>query len=132
MKTNIHSFKPAELLASLAAVAPSISIETIWEHDDSLTDIRTDCEGMKNEDPADWQAWQSEVRASCIVKGKEVSGSDYLGGTWEKAVDHPAKSNPEISGYLPQMIHEALNELGKQIATGHPIQREINAALEII
>ena len=132
MKTDIQTFKAADLLARLAAVAPSISIKTIWEHDTDCRCITKDCDMPADTDPADWQAWQSEVRAACIVNGSEISGSDYLGGTWEKFGDDPAESNPEISGYLPQMIEEAIKELGKQVPTGHPVQREINAALAII
>ncbi len=120
----------AGLVALLAKVAPSISVETIWEHDTDLhPDIRKDCDGFENENPEDWQAWRSEVCASAVVNGTMISGSDYLGGTWEKAVDHPSKSNPDISGYFPDMLTEAVKELGKQVPTGHPLQREINAAL---
>jgi hypothetical protein len=38
-----------------------------------------------------------------------------LGGTWEKAGDIPEESNPDISGYEPQMTIEALEELAVQI-----------------
>jgi hypothetical protein len=130
MKTDIHTFKAAELLARLAALAPSISIQTIWEHDTDLHDIRKYCDMPPDTCPADWQAWQSEVRAVAIVGGKEVSGSAYLGGTWERATDHPAKSNPEISGYLPQMIQEALQELRPQLSG--PVAAECDAALAVI
>jgi hypothetical protein len=106
MKTKLQS--------DLRPLLPSVSILTIWEHDADLRDIRKDCNGMDDEDPADWQAWQSEVRASAIVGGEEVSGSAYLGGNWEKAGDLPEESNPEISGYEAQMTVEALEELTKQ------------------
>jgi hypothetical protein len=99
------------LQKTLAAIAPSVSIETHWSHDEDLRDIRKDCCGMDDENPEDWQAWQSEVRATAIVNGEEVSGSDYLGGTWEKAGDVPSESNPEISGYENQMTVDALQDL---------------------
>lgn len=130
MKTDIHTFKPAELLARLALLAPSVSIETIWEHDADCRDIRKDCDMPADTDPDDWQAWQSEVRASAIVGGKLLTGSAYLGGTWEKYGENPAEVNPEISGYLPQMIEEALRELGQQ--TTAPVTHEICAALREI
>jgi hypothetical protein len=66
---------------------------------------------MDEENPEDWQAWQSEVRAAVIQDGEEVSASSYLGGTWEKAGDLPEESNPDISGYEPGMTREALEEL---------------------
>lgn len=132
MKTDIHTFKPAELLATLAKVAPSVAIETIWQHDNDIhPDIRKDCDGFENEDPDDWRAWRSEVRASAVVDGKSISGSSHLGGTWEKAVDHPAKSNPSISGYLPQMIEEALRELLNKTPS-RATKDQIKAALVVI
>lgn len=130
MKTDINTFKPAELLATLAKLAPSIGIETIWEHDDFCGPISKDCHGYTKADDDDWQAWQSEVRASAIVEGKTVSGSAHLGGTWEKVWDHPGLSNPEISGYLPQMIIEALEELLPQV--GLSLASEIEAALAVL
>ncbi len=100
-----------ELQKALAALAPSIAIRTIWEYDPDLRDIRKDCDGFDDENPDDWQAWQSEVRATAIVGGEEITGSAYLGGTWEKYGDNPAESNPDISGYELDMTLEALEEL---------------------
>lgn len=131
MKTDIHTFKAADLMADLAKLAPSVCIQTFWEHDTCLYDITKDCDMPADTDPNDWQAWQSEVRASAIVNGETVSGSAYLGGTWEKYGDNPAKSNPEISGYLPQMIEEALRELRGQMLPGSTFN-EIEAALAVI
>lgn len=128
MKTNIHTFKPADLIAELAKVAPSIAIETTWEKD---TDARWDMDPSCG-DPDDFTAWQSEVRASAIVNGQLVSGSAYLGGTWIKYGESPAKVNPEISGYLPQMIDEALQDLLVAGSFTEPEIAQINAALAII
>jgi hypothetical protein len=107
--------KKTELQKALATIAPSISIRTIWEHDEDCRDIRKHCDGMENEDPDDWQAWQSNVCAVAIIDGDEIEGNAYLGGTWEKAGDVPEESNPEISGYENQMTVEALEELGREI-----------------
>lgn len=103
-----------KLQKELATIAPCISISTIWEHDPGHTDIRSDCDGIDDENPDDWQAWQSEIQALAIVNGEQITGSAYLGGTWEKAGDDPAISNPEISGYENHMTIEALEELGEQ------------------
>ncbi len=130
MKTTIHTFKAADLLASLAQVAPSIAIDIIWQHDADLHDITKDCDMPADTDPDDWQAWQSEVRASAIANGRNVSGNDYLGGTWEKYGDHPSRSNPEISGYLPQMIQAALENLRPSLPLD--LQVECDAALAIL
>lgn len=115
-----------ELQKALASLAPSICIKTTWEHDPYCRDIRQDCEGMEDEDPDDWQAWQSEVSASAIINGEEVSASAYLGGTWEKATDHPETSNPDISGYEPDMTVGALTGL-LQLAPS--LSDEITAAV---
>jgi hypothetical protein len=96
-----------KLQRHLATIAPQVSIETHWEHD---PDARfPDC--MMDENPDDWEPWQSEIRATAITLGEERTGSAYLGGTWEKWTDNPAKSNPTISGYENQMTIEALEEL---------------------
>lgn len=81
---------------------------------------------MEDEDPDDWQAWQSEVSASAIIDGEMVTASAYLGGTWEKAGDHPETSNPDISGYEPGMTAEALDEL---LTLAPAYSAEIQAAL---
>jgi hypothetical protein len=120
------------LQTSLTHLAPSIVIETHWEHDpDAYSDWKTlaapgNC--FHGEDPDDWEAWQSELRATAIWNGTFLTGSAYLGSTWEKAGDDPRKSNPEISGYEPQMTDEALTELAQQLPPNHPALTEIEAA----
>ena len=115
-----------ELQKELAKICPSISISTIWEHDPEHMDIRDDCDGFDDEDPDDWQAWQSNVRAVAIVDGEEIEGNAYLGGTWEKADDVPEESNPTISGYEPSMTKEALEEL---IGKDDELDREIEKGI---
>jgi hypothetical protein len=117
--------KKTELQKALAKIAPSLSIRTIWEHDEDCRDIRKDVCDMEDEDPDDWQAWQSNVKAVAIANGEEIEGNAYLGGTWEKAGDVPEESNPEISGYENQMTVEALEELHKALspAMDDPKQR---------
>ena len=101
-----------ELQKHLTTLCPSISIETVWDHDDS-PDMEIFRKGgaLEKEDKDDWQCWQSEIRATAIVSGEIITGSDYLGSTWEKYGDSPAESNPEISGYERQMTITALQDL---------------------
>lgn len=115
-----------KLQTALATLAPSISIKTTWTHDPDCRDIRKHCDGMDDENPEDWQAWQSEVSASAIVNGELVSSSAYLGGTWEKAGDNPHESNPDISGYESDMTAEALTEL---LTLAPAYSAEIQAAI---
>jgi len=58
------------------------------------------------------------------------SGSAYLGGTWEKYGENPSVSNPEISGYEPQMTVEALNDL--RIYCDPKTIRQIDKAIRLI
>ena len=60
--------------------------------------------------------------------GETKAGSDYLSGTYERADDDPNESNPFISGYLPDMIARALDELTRH--PGSP-DAEINAARQV-
>jgi hypothetical protein len=110
-----------KLQTTLSTIAPQIEISTHWEHDPDHKDIRRDCDGMDDEDPDDWQAWQSEIRASAVSLGEIQSGSAYLGGTWERAGDNPAESNPDISGYENGMTTEALRELRNTLGTECPL-----------
>jgi hypothetical protein len=110
--------KKETILTKLATVAPQIAIETIWEHDpDAPFSEITRC--FDDPDPDDWQAWQTEVRASIIVGGKLVTGSAYLGGIWERYGDNPEKAHPEIFGYFLQMTREALEELRDTVGRDH-------------
>ena len=122
------------LQKQLALIAPSSSIRTLWEHDPFCGPISKDCDGFTPDQDDDWQAWQSEVRATAIVNGEEITGSAYLGGTWEKADTMPEESNPDISGYEPQMTVEALEELQKQFdpAMHTALAAEIENAIKFI
>jgi hypothetical protein len=120
-----------ELQKHLATLAPHIRMQTSWSHDPAYSDIREDVCGMEDENPDDWQAWASEVRATCIQDGEEISGSAYLGGTWEKAGDVPEESNPTISGYELDMTVEALRKLAAQVS-GEDLLEEIGSALHYL
>lgn len=131
-QTQIHTMKKTELQKRLAKVAPYVSIDTLWEHDPDMHDIRKHCDGMGDENPEDWQAWQSEVRATVIHDGEEVTASAYLGGTWEKAGDLPEESNPEISGYEPDMTREALEKLLDKVEWQQMLAGMIQKALDVL
>ncbi len=122
--------KAKKLLEALRKIAPSVALSVEWSHDPDSTwgDIS---ERMDGENPEDWQPWNSEVKASAIVDGVEISESSHLGGTWEKACDHPSQSNPDISGYLPQMLQEALLALGKRCQQTK-LLREIQSACDFL
>lgn len=114
----------------LATIAPNIDIHTLWsrDYDEKFSDpINKDwTEGQKAKD---WKCWQSEIRASIVKNGELVRGSAYMGGTWERAGDKPAKYNPEISGYEPQMTVEALEEL---LALAPQLEHQIKLAIAAV
>ena len=119
----------SKLQQDLASICPSVNIETTWTHDTDIhPDIRKDCDGMDDEDPDDWQCWQSQVTAIVIVDGKVIAGSDSLGGTWERAENSPWQSNPEISGYEASMTVSALEDLLAAIDDPE-LTEEISAAI---
>lgn len=102
--------KPHELMNALREAAPHVVFEVKWERDPAA---RRDIDDPTlNED--DFECWQSDVSATTIVGGRFVGGNEYLCGTWERFGDHPSKSNPDISGYLPQMLLGAAEEVASQ------------------
>ena len=122
----------SSILASLALAAPCLSIAVLWEDDiHPDTSIFDKGNALDDQSPDDWRCWMSEVRASMIVNGQLLTGSDYLGGTWEKASCQPDESNPEISGYFPQMCEQALEDLHGQVAAldlhSKPVMQALNA-----
>lgn len=119
----------SELQKQLAKVAPYLSINTYWEHDNDCGPISQDCAGFDESEDEDWQAWQSNVKAYAVINGEDVEGNAYLGGTWEKAGEHPEQSNPTISGYEPQMTVEALEELETLAGEDEVIVGQIAAAI---
>lgn len=100
----------AKLYATLATLAPSIAFTTLWEHDQYAK-----WEADPSLDRDDFQAWESTVTARAIVGGNELAGEAHLCGTWLPFGDDPAKTDPEIGGYLLQKLQEAAQDVGEQI-----------------
>ena len=128
MKSPLHT--------TLQTLAPSICIETHWSIDEFADRMSDACDG---EDPAnddDWTAWLSEVRATAVLAGDMIQGTDYLGGTYERIGDDPAITNPEISGYESDMVVNAVTELLLKAQTDTPqciaLRAEIGAILNFL
>ena len=120
------------LQTALQTLAPSINIATHWSIDEFADRMSDACDG---EDPAnddDWTAWQSEVRATAVLTGDMIQGTDYLGGTYERIGDDPSTSNPEIS----DMVVNAVTELLLKAQTDTPqclaLRAEIDAILNFL
>jgi hypothetical protein len=97
----------AVILANLKKIAPDISFKTTWTPDPNF---RWDGDGP---DPAEegYQAYDVDVFARAIVNGEIVEGRNSLGGSYST----PGEHDPDIHGYLPQMLEEATAELQSQV-----------------
>lgn len=90
----------------LVAIAPSIEFSVSWSPDH---------DGRWNEkewgDQGEVECFNVDVSARAIVRGKMLEGNGYLGGCWEV----PGDFDPDIHGYLPQMLQGAIDELLKAL-----------------
>lgn len=93
----------AKIKKALKKVAPSISFSVFYTIDHNF---RWDGDGP---DPVDegFDAYDVDVYARTVVDGDILEGRASLGGTYEK----PGTKDPDIGGYLPQMLEEAVDEL---------------------
>jgi hypothetical protein len=108
---------PREVFSKLGQLAPSISFDVEWDEDPYFP---WDGDGP---DPADegMVAHDVIVYARAIVAGRMIEGERSLGGVYEL----PGKRDPEIHGYLYQMLEEAVEELAHQSgpAVSGPVPR---------
>lgn len=90
-------------MAELAELAPSISFGIVWEVDNYFS---WDGEGP---DPREegFSPYNVTVSATSISKGKVIEGFAYLGGCYEK----PGEKDPDVHGYLPQKLEEAIDDI---------------------
>lgn len=109
-----HAKLPDDLKTMLAAVAPDIAFDVIWEVDPDFT---WNGDGPDPVEDKGLFPHDVEVRAMAIIGGELKTGSDYLGGSYEEwdSVDQ------EVHGYLNQMLEEALDELLKLIPATVPV-----------
>lgn len=73
--------------------------------------------GDPKDDPSadlDFVCYEHTVTAMAVHNGTVVKGHAYLGGSWY-ATDDKSDTLLEVSGYLPQMVDEALEELDKKL-----------------
>ena len=120
----------------MQTLAPSICIETHWSLDEYADRMSDACDGEDPENDDDWTAWLSGVRATAVLAGDMIQGTDYLGGTYERIGDDPAITNPEISGYESDMVVNAVTELLLKAQTDTPqclaLRAEIGAILNFL
>lgn len=91
-------------IESLRLARPDIAISITWEQDPHFS---WDGDGPYPENDG-YLPHTVEVRATQIRNGEMKTASAYLGGCYSK---DGGEDDPEISGYLDQMIDEAFSEL---------------------
>jgi len=99
----------------LAKAAPHIAFSVSYVEDPNFV---WDGDGP---DPREegYAPYDVTVTAHTIINGVSFEGNNYLGGTYEKWGPRghgPENPEPDIGGYLPQMIDEALDDLKANVA----------------
>lgn len=107
-----------KIFSDLKRVAPLIAFNTEWEEDPSFV---WDGDGP---DPAEdgYVAYDVDVYARAVVDGVLAEGRDSLGGSYTM----PDKKDRMVSGYLPDMISRAADELAGM--TSGAIKKQAEAA----
>ena len=114
--------RAGDIFNDLRRIAPNLSFSTHWQEDPSYV---WDGDGP---DPADdgMVAYDVRVVARAIVDGVLAEGRQSLGG----AYDYPDKRDPDVHGYLPQMLEEAAQELAAKVSG--PLKSQCAAAIKYL
>lgn len=101
-----HGTSP--IITELKHIAPSIAFSVTFSRDPNFV---WDGDGP---DPRElgYEAYDIDVYARAIVKGEEVEGHHSLGGSYYK----PGRFDPDVHGYLPQMLGDALDDVYEQLS----------------
>jgi len=111
---------PAAIFKKLHQIAPAIVFNVAHTLDPHF---RWDGDGP---DPREdgYEAYDVDVTARAVVDGKMREGRNSLGGTY----DRPGKYDPDIGGYLPQMLEEAVDELRNSGRLPAPLAKQAESA----
>ncbi len=99
---------PKGILNGLRRVAPYLSVDVTWEPDYGEV---WDGDGP---DPREEGMVAHTVRVAVEIEddeGEKFEGDDYLGGVWGV----PGEEDPDVHGYFPGMLQQALQELYKNL-----------------
>lgn len=105
---RLFATTPEGILEGLRKIAPSVAISVSWELD-SYFSWYGDGPDPREEG---YSLYNVTVTAKAIVDGEEEEGHAYLGGSYSKPNEH----DPNIHGYFPQMVDEALSDLYRTIS----------------
>jgi hypothetical protein len=111
-----------DIITELAAVAPLVHINTTWEEDPYFI-----WDGDAPDPSADgYLAHDVTVTAMRIERGAMREAESHLGGSYSQ---YRGPHCPDIHGYFPQMVEEALEGLGESTAAGH-VRQLVRASYE--
>ena len=101
--------KSSPIIKKLARVAPTIAFEVRYEEDPTF---EWDGSGPDPAEDGVFAAYDVDVCARTIVKGKTIETCASLGGHYEKPEKVEAGGG-NVSGYLPQLLRDACTELSE-------------------
>jgi hypothetical protein len=102
-----NPWSPEQVWQTLRRLAPSVVFSIHREID---RDFAWDGDGPDPEEEG-YKPYNIEVKTAIIAEGRLIEHSEYLGGSYDK----PGDFDPDVHGYLPQMLLEALNGLPKNV-----------------
>lgn len=112
--------EPAEkIVRTLRQLAPSVGYDVSWEEDESFV---WDGEGP-NPMTEGYVAHNVYVIIQVIMEGHLYRLTETLGGVYDK----PGEEDPEIHGYLPQMLEEVTARMMKREMPS-PLLAQLRAA----
>jgi hypothetical protein len=115
-----RTWEAPSLVSTLAELAPQVAIETTRERDH---DTRWDGDGP-SPSRRGLKAYNTTVAVRAISGGKLIEAEAHLGGSWLRH----GRQDPDVSGYFPQMLEEALHELRDQLPENDPMRAQVTAA----
>lgn len=124
----LDQYGPRKIFETLEKIAPGIAFDVEWEEDQFF-----DWDGA-GPDPREegFVPHDVDVYARAIQRGDLKEGRESLGGAYDK----PDELDPDIHGYLPQMLDGALeqletkvtNDLHKQVQAARKYLKEVSQA----
>jgi hypothetical protein len=99
-----HNKTSAELIEQLRTERPDVTVSVTWEHDPYCA---WDGDGPDPEEDG-LVAHDVCVSVRAIRRGELVEGTAYLGACFSPL---GGPHCPEVDGYFPQLLEEALQEL---------------------
>lgn len=113
-----------QLQAKLKELAPNVAFDVQLTPDH---DFRWDGDGPDPEDDG-YTAHDVEIAALAVHQGNMLSGESSMGGHYV----NPDKPDPDLGGYLPQMLQEAGETLAQQLPDNDPKRDELRKVYDFL